>query len=82
MEIPEDLNRLESALALQLELRSFKTPQREFSPHVTLIRKARDPGSLPPLPSVDWPVDELVLVRSNLSAAGPRYGIVARFALS
>ena len=47
-----------------------------------IIRKAREPGELLPLPPVSWPVEEFLLVRSRLSAAGPRYEVIERFALS
>jgi 2'-5' RNA ligase len=55
---------------------------RAFHAHVTLIRRAREPGAeLPPPPRVDWPVDEFVLVRSALSREGSRYEVLERFAL-
>ena len=59
----------------------LKTETRKFAAHVTLIRKARDPGHLPPLPPVDWPVHEVLLVQSVLGGQGPRYEVLERFAL-
>jgi 2'-5' RNA ligase len=47
---------------------------------VTLIRKARS-AKLPPLPAVEWPVREFLLVRSALSSKGPTYEPLERFAL-
>ena len=60
---------------------SLKTETRRFAAHVTLIRKARDPGRLPPLPAVNWSVDEVVLVNSTLSARGSRYEVLQRYPL-
>lgn len=80
-EIPGFLQALVENLIEELESRRFKTEKRPFAAHITLIRKARDPGALPPLPAVDWPVTEFVLVRSRLSAAGPGYEVLQRFPL-
>jgi 2'-5' RNA ligase len=46
-----------------------------------LVRKARAAKSLPPLPALDWPVTEFLLVRSTLSSAGSSYEPLERFAL-
>lgn len=80
-ETPQELADLVSSLARELKRREMRTEERKFSAHVTLIRKARDAGELPPLPAVGWPVEECVLVRSRPSAGGSRYEIVGRFPL-
>lgn len=54
---------------------------REFAAHVTLIRKARGPASLPPLPALQWPVSEFALMNSRLEPDGPVYEVLERFAL-
>jgi 2'-5' RNA ligase len=61
---------------------NFRTERKPFAAHVTLLRKAREPEDLPPLPELDWPVEECVLVRSELSAQGSRYGVVERYPLA
>ncbi len=81
-ETPNALEALVSALVLKLNDRGFRTESRKFSAHITLIRKAGDPGILPAVPAVNWPVEELVLVRSQPSAGGSRYEILERFPLS
>jgi len=81
-ETPNALEALVSSLVLQLNEKGFKTESRKFSAHITLIRKARDPGTLPVVPAVTWPVEEFVLVRSRLSATGSRYEVLERFPLS
>ena len=55
---------------------------RAYEAHVTLIRKARGGGRLPPVPAVEWPVREFVLVGSTLSAEGPSYDVLGHFALA
>ncbi|MDH4096418.1 MAG: RNA 2',3'-cyclic phosphodiesterase, partial [Betaproteobacteria bacterium] len=54
--------------------------ERGFAAHVTLLRKAR-PAALPPVPALEWPVPEFVLVGSRLSAEGPSYEVLGRYAL-
>lgn len=80
-EIPDRLRALAGNLADRLAGRNFATEARPFAAHVTLIRETRGPGELPKLPELDWPVREYLLVRSQLSAEGPRYDVVERFPL-
>jgi RNA 2',3'-cyclic 3'-phosphodiesterase len=54
---------------------------RRFAAHVTLIRKARSPRRLPPLPALDWPVEEFRLVNSAPGREGPDYEVLGRYAL-
>ena len=80
-EMPAELKALHESLSLQLYRRQFILERRPFAAHVTLIRKARN-ATLPPLPTVQWPVDEFILVRSALSSKGSTYEPVERFALT
>ena len=54
---------------------------RRYAAHVTLIRKARAPRRLPPVPALDWPVPEFVLVSARLAPEGASYEVLARYAL-
>ena len=54
---------------------------RAFAAHVTLIRKARPPGTLPPPPALEWPVTRFTLVNSVLGPEGPSYEMLERYAL-
>jgi len=54
---------------------------REFAGHVTLLRKAHPSAQLPPLPPLEWPVREFLLVNSTLGPEGPSYEVLERFAL-
>ena len=80
--LPPALAELVQSLHSCLRLASFRLEERAFSAHVTLIRKARMPQSLPPLPAVEWPVDEFVLMRSRTSSKGSTYEIAGRFPLT
>ena len=80
-ETPAPLLELFKRLELELYKRDFLLERRPFAAHVTLIRKARAAKALPPLPALDWPVREFVLVRSRLSSAGSAYEVLGRFAL-
>lgn len=80
-ETPPALEALVKALQLELYRDEFFLERRAFAAHVTLLRKARKPQSLPPLPKVRWPVEEFLLVRSLTAARGPVYEPVERLAL-
>ncbi|HXZ55246.1 MAG TPA: RNA 2',3'-cyclic phosphodiesterase [Burkholderiales bacterium] len=55
---------------------------KPFATHVTLLREAREPRSMPALEPIAWEVDGFVLVRSQPSARGSRYEAVATWAAS
>ena len=80
-ELPKLLEALVSALKLELYRDEFILERRPFAAHVTLLRRAAKPATLPPLPAVRWPVNEFLLVRSRTSAGGPSYEPVERFPL-
>lgn len=69
---------LVESLHASLAKAGFVLEDRPFAAHLTLLRRARPPGALPPLPRVDWPVEEFLLVRSR----GSNYEPLARFPLS
>ena len=69
---------LVGSLHSSLTRAGFVLEKRPFAAHVTLLRKAPPPDTLPPLPQLDWPIDEFLLVRSR----GPNYEPVERFPLS
>lgn len=75
--MPVALDRLVKDLHLNLKHEGFALEDRPFAAHVTLIRKANPPKSIPPLPAVPWAAAEFALVRS----AGGRYETVHRFPL-
>ena len=80
--MPGELGALAVDLRSALTAAGFALEERPFAAHVTLVRKARMPKSIPPLPRVAWPVDEFVLVRSHTSSKGSTYEPLERFALA
>ncbi len=80
-EMPAALGSIAERLRALLAAEGFNLERRPFAAHITLIRKARSEGRLPPLPAVEWPVDEFVLVRSLLSSRGSSYQALERFPL-
>lgn len=76
-EMPEGLRVLAKRLHLALYRAEFILERRPFAAHVTLLRKARRPAAIAPLPTVAWPVQEFALVNS----AGGAYVDVERFRL-
>ena len=71
---------LAARLAGNLSGSGLPLAQREFAPHLTLLRNARC-AALPALAAIDWPVTEFVLVESRRSAAGAAYDVIGRWPL-
>jgi 2'-5' RNA ligase len=76
--VPDELARLVEALQIELYREGFILERRPFAAHVTLLRKAPAPASLPGLPRVVWPVREFTLAGSAQGA----YRTLERFSLS
>lgn len=81
-EMPVQLERLVGQLHPALMEAGFVLEERRFAAHVTLIRNAGVPSSIPPLPEVAWPAHEFVLVRSAPTGKGSRYEAIRRFPLA
>lgn len=75
---PLDLDVLVRQLHQSLRSASFFLEDRPFAAHITLIRKATPPDSLPALPRVAWPVREFVLVRSVPVQGETRFEVIER----
>lgn len=59
--------------------------ERPFTPHVTLVRKIPENArfaTVSAIEPIEWRCADFVLVRSRLSASGPSYEPLARFALA
>lgn len=54
---------------------------RTYAAHVTLLRKARPPRSLPPLAALEWPLTRFTLVDSTPGPDGPSYEVLERYDL-
>ena len=81
-ETPAALQGLVERLHLELTRRELIPERQPFAAHVTLIRKARAPHSLPLLPALRWPVGEILLVQSRISREGASYTPLAHFPLN
>jgi RNA 2',3'-cyclic 3'-phosphodiesterase len=77
---PPALAALHQKLAMELYREEFMLERRPFAAHVTLIRDARR-APLPPVPEVEWPVREFLLMRSSVSSGGATYEPLERFTL-
>jgi 2'-5' RNA ligase len=78
---PEPLRELAARMQAWLGDAGFELDVRPFSPHVTLVRKAQCAPLPDSAPSIEWQVEDFVLVRSALGAAGSRYEIIGRWSL-
>ncbi len=78
-ETPPPLAALAEDLKRELEAEGFRLEARPFQVHITLIRKAHKPRELAPLPALDWPVHEFLLIRSNIERDGAHYEVVERY---
>jgi 2'-5' RNA ligase len=75
------LRSLVAELHGSLKESGFVLDDRPFAPHITLIRKASAPTSIPSLPAINWRASEFLLVKSVPGGRGSRYEPVERFAL-
>lgn len=79
--VPSRQRRLSDTLARTLEQAGFVLDKRPFTPHVTLVRKARC-DNLPELPqAIPWRVSDFVLVESSLQLSGANYQVLDRWPL-
>jgi len=82
-EVPRHLAQLVSDLEQRLALHLFKFDQREYKPHVTLLRNAHwTDAPLPDMPPVCWQIQDFALVQSMQQEGLASYRVLARFALS
>ena len=80
--VPEQLAQLVNALEQCLAVHRFNFDQRDYQPHVTLLRNAH--WSDKPLPAVQpvcWKITDFVLVQSVHQGGLADYRVLARFPL-
>jgi RNA 2',3'-cyclic 3'-phosphodiesterase len=81
-EVPQQLAQLVSALEQSLTMHRFKFDQREYKPHVTLLRNAHwTDAPLPEMQPVRWRVKDFALVQSVQQGGLASYRVLARFPL-
>ena len=78
---PPALLQIVSALRQALPAAGLVADARAFQVHVSLRRKLLHRPLLPAVEAVFWPVQEFVLVESELGSTGSVYTIIQRWAL-
>jgi 2'-5' RNA ligase len=73
--VPVELAALVSELRGALALARIDFDSRDFVSHVTLMRDAREPRTMPALAPIDWKPDGFALVQSVTLPGGSRYEI-------
>ena len=80
--ISNKLNALHTKLANNLKPCGYNAEQREFNPHLSLIRKARQPEQLLKFEPIQWQVKEFVLVESISTKVGVKYKVIQSYPLN
>ena len=79
---PEALRDTAGRLAAGLRGAGFRTGDRPFVPHVTLLRNARRGPAQAAIPAISWRVDALSLVESVHRDGQRRYGVLRQWPLA
>lgn len=79
--VPNPLRELTAGMEAWLRDAGFEMDVRPFNPHVTLLRKAQCAPLPDSTPSIEWQVEDFVLVRSTLAPDGSRYETIGRWPL-
>lgn len=79
--IPGSLRDLATNLQGWLRGAGFELEQRVFTPHVTLIRKARCAPLPDAMAPIAWQVNDFALIHSKLQPGGSRYRVLASWPL-
>jgi len=78
---PRQLAALAHNLETWLRSEGFQLDRRPFTPHVTLVRDAQYAAMPEPLAPIEWAVEELALVHSQLLPRGAQHEVIARWPL-
>lgn len=81
-EIPEALKELTSNLQHLIEPCGFKTEIREYQPHITLVRKAKQQPTVAEVDPISWQVRQFCLVESKTYPEGAQYKVLKSWDLS
>jgi RNA 2',3'-cyclic 3'-phosphodiesterase len=73
--VPPGLEALVSELRGALAKSQIRFDAKSFVSHVTLLRDAREPLTMPALVPIEWPLDGFALVQSVTRPQGSRYEI-------
>ena len=78
-QVPVALADMVDELRASLAAAEVRFDAKPFVPHVTLVRNARAPRSLPALDPVRWKTDGFVLLSSERDDEGPVYRVVEAY---
>ncbi len=80
--VSQQLRKLVSALEKSLSRHGFKFEQREYKPHVTLLRNAHwTDVPLPEMQAASWQIKDFALMETVLQDGATNYRVLARFPL-
>lgn len=80
--VPADLFCLRSDLNEALAAEGFASLERDFLPHVSLLRHGKISMPLPEMAHVSWKDDRFALFESEPAASGRRYAVLGEWMLS
>lgn len=80
--VPEPLQTLAARLNDAMAACGLTPEKRPYSPHLTVLRKARQEPRQLDINTVHWPVSDFVLVRSLTLPEGAQYQVVRRWPLA
>jgi 2'-5' RNA ligase len=82
-QVPQQLAQLVAKLGQGLTKHHFEFEEREYQPHVTLLRNARwTDAPLPAMQPVCWKIRDFALIQSVQQNGLPDYRVLTSFALS
>ena len=76
---PDELKVLHHHLGDALAACDYQADNRPYAPHVTLMRKLKQPGVLEVFNSINWLVNNFVLVESVPACEGVKYKVIKRY---
>lgn len=80
-EVPQALNNLFDGLNEALQPCGYQSEHATLIPHMTLLRKANKKPRIDEFKAVDWPVNDFVLVESEITDRGSTYKVINRWNL-
>jgi RNA 2',3'-cyclic 3'-phosphodiesterase len=79
--VPEAALELSECLRAAMRAQAVQFDVKDFTAHVTLVRKLSGQVTATTLAAIDWPVHDFVLMRSRLAGGGASYQPIGRWPL-
>lgn len=74
--IPDELRQLAFEVEQKITPCGYKSEDRDYKPHVTLVRKAKQAPSTNEIQAIPWFITKFCLVESRTEAEGARYTVL------